>query len=183
MWETIKSFGKIGKKGSKSFSFIYRLSPFLNHRYQAILFTETLAKTTLKFWKDIFKIIWYWLKKTPFVSFWDIWQDIYRPVIFFWIPKFFLYIGVIFANFSDVVKIQTSIMLLSLCYIKLENMSVFFIILVGISSSCDTFEASMFFISLITSSFVIWLKVNKGSLLIFLFIAKIPGCLRYFKIR
>ena len=57
-----------------------------------------------------------------------------------------------------------------------------FFILVGISSPCDVFEASKFFISLITFSFEIWLKVNTEPLLSFLFIAKILGCLRYFYI-
>ena len=131
----------------------------------------------------ICKIILYWLKKAPFINFWDIWQDTYRPVIFLWILwAFFMHI-VIFANFSDVGKMQASIMLLEPRYIKLENISEFsLIILVGISSSCDALEASMFFISLITSSSVIWLKVYTGPLLILLFVVKILGCLRYFNI-
>ena len=80
-------------------------------------------------------------------------------------------------------KIQTSIMLLKLWYINLENISEFsLIIVVGISSSCDAFDAPKFFISLIILSFVIWFKVNTGPLLIFLFIAKILGCLQYFNI-
>ena len=78
---------------------------------------------------------------------------------------------------------QTSIMLLKLLYMKLKNISEFsLIILVGISSSCDSLEASMFFISLITFSSVTWLKVYTGPLLILLFIVKILECLRYFNI-
>ena len=49
-------------------------------------------------------------------------------------------------------------------------------------ASCDAFDLVKLFISLITSSFVILLKVNTGPLLVFLFIAKILGCLRYFDI-
>ena len=56
------------------------------------------------------------------------------------------------------------------------------IIFVDISSSCDAFEVSKLFISLIASFSVIWLKANAGPLLIFLFIAKILGFLQYFNI-
>ena len=97
--------------------------------------------------------------------------------------NFFLHTGVIFANFSDAGKLQTSIMLLKLWYMKFENMSEFSLIfLVGILSPCDAFGASKCFISWTISSFVIRLKVNTGPFLVFLFIAKIQGCLRYFNI-
>ena len=67
--------------------------------------------------------------------------------------------------------------------VKLKSIPEFsLIILVDISDSCDAFEASKLFISLITPFFVIWLKVNTGTLLVFLFIAKILECLRYFNI-
>ena len=56
------------------------------------------------------------------------------------------------------------------------------IVLVGMSFSCETFEVPKFLISLITFSFVTWLKVNTGLLLFFRFIVKILGCLRYFDI-
>ena len=68
---------------------------------------------------------------------------------------------------------QTLIMLLELWYTKLENIPEFsLIILVGISSFCDASEASKFFIYLKASSFVIWLKVNTGPLLIFFLLPK-----------
>ena len=74
----------------------------------------------------------------------------------------------ILATFTDVGKMQTSIILLKLWYIKFGNISEFSsIILVGISSSCNAFEAPNFCISLITSSLVIWLKANTGPLLIY----------------
>ena len=135
MRETIKSFGKVGNKSSKNFSLS---TDFFHSSIIGIRQYCALRPCIWPHWNfENFWMIWIWLKNASFVNFGDIWPDTYHPVIFHWTFWAFLYIGVIFANFSDVGKVQTSIMLLKLWCIKLENISEF---LFGISSSCDAFE-------------------------------------------
>ena len=125
MRETIKSFGKVGNKSSKNFPLS---TDFFHSSIIGIRQYCALRPCIWPHWNfENFWMIWIWLKNASFVNFGDIWQDTYHPVIFHWPFWAFLYIGVIFANFSDVGKVQTSIMLLKLWCIKLENMSFYLV--------------------------------------------------------
>ena len=106
--------------------------------------------------------------------------QVYKP------PRFFgpfLKTGLIFANLSGAGKMQISIMLLKFWYIKMEEISAFSLIMfVGTSFSCEALQTYKSFISFMTYSFVILLKVKTEIHLSFSFIAKILGWLRYIRI-
>ena len=48
------------------------------------------------------------------------------------------------------------------------------------SFSCEALETPKALISLMTSTFLIWLKVKIGTGLVFFYIAKMQRCLQYF---
>lgn len=85
---------------------------------------------------------------------------------------FSLNILVFFKDRSDAWKMETSTMLLKLCFLKLEkNISVF----------CNYFW-HLNLLSFMTSSFVIWLKAKTEPLLVFWYIAKILWWFRDFSV-
>ena len=48
MRKAIKSFWLVGYKGCKCFAVLYKLFPFLNHKYKTVLRTETLLESALQ---------------------------------------------------------------------------------------------------------------------------------------